>query len=121
MIAPSRPMLITPLRSVTHSPSAASASGVAVRTAAARKSSSGVIMPVLLRRLLAARAVTGNDEQDEHRFHHVHERDRHTGVALHGVAAGLQRTEEHRRADHAERVQPREQRHGDGGVAVARD
>jgi hypothetical protein len=37
MIAPSSPMLITPARSLTHSPSAANASGVAVRTLASRK------------------------------------------------------------------------------------
>ena len=38
-IAPSRPMLMSPVRSTSSSPSAAKASGVAVRTVAARNGS----------------------------------------------------------------------------------
>ena len=131
-IAPSSPRLITPARSVTVSPSAASRSGVATRTAAARNpaiaaaSSASVIGPEPPRPAAGARSGgaprrrIGQEHRDDHRrLHHIDEDRRNPRLALHGPRAGLQRAEQDAGGEYPQRLEPSEQRDRDPGEPVA--
>ena len=110
-----------PARSTTTSPIAASASGVAVRTVASRNAWRGdAHSPTRSADAHAARARTATQGENDHRLDDRHDHRRHAGVALHGRGAGFERAEQDSRADHRRGIEPREQRDGDRGVAVAR-
>src|SRR5262245_10809420 len=73
-IAPSIPMLMTPARSVTVSPSAARASGVAILMVASRKAASTAMAPASV--ILAPQPpLEGDDHQDDESLQGIH-RDR---------------------------------------------
>ena len=118
---------MTPERSVTVSPVAASRSGVPTRTAAARKPPTMGSTSVTRRspapgrpRARAPRIRVGEqDDDDDHRFHDIYRDGRHSRIPLHGARPGFERAEENSRRDDAERIEPGQQRHGNGGESIA--
>ncbi len=134
-IIPSMPRFSTPERWVSVSPVAASRSGVATRTAAARNppTSTTASISAALRAAapafdpIAASAIVPprrsrlrqQHDEDHHRLDHVDRHRRDPGLALHRARARLQRAEEEPGEHDTERVKPAEQRHRDGGEPVA--
>ena len=115
---PSRLMLIIPARSTTTSPSAASASGVAVRTVASTNAEKGEL--IQRARLAADSCSLERDEREnDGGFDDGHDDRRNAGVALHGRRARLERAEQNACPNHRGGVEPREQGDGNRGVPVA--
>src|SRR4051812_22096908 len=106
-IIPSIPRLIIPARSTTSSPSTASSSGVAATIASSSTSIAGTHPP------------ERDEREDHHRLAEGGDRRRDVRGALQLARAGGQRAEENGRRERGQRMQLRQQRHRDAGVAVA--
>ena len=57
---------------------------------------------------------------DDHCFDHVHSRGRNTRIALHRPRTGLEGAEQYAGRYDTERVEPSEERNGDGGESISR-
>ena len=108
-----------PARSTTTSPSAASASGVAVRTVASRNAVAGALIASRRRSRPTAHASERDERENDARFDDRDDDRRNARVALHRRRSRLERAEQNAGHDHAARVQSREQRDGDRRVAVS--
>src|SRR5689334_4751389 len=126
-IFPSSAMLMTPERSENSPPSAASTSGVANLMVDAIKEKVKMSLirlgPQALRRPDSAhepfeKRFSRNEENDDS-LQHLHDVFRDVlGKAVDVNAAVLQHREQQRRENHADRMIPAEQRHGNAGETV---
>src|SRR5579859_217267 len=107
-IMPSMPRLMMPLRWTTSSPSTASSSGVDATIASRIESITCVIPP------------ERDQREDHHRLSECGHGRRDAGGPLQLARAACKCAEEKRRDERGARVELREQRDGDSGVAVAR-
>src|SRR5690606_34788351 len=127
-IVPSTPRVRTPDRSVTSSPSAASASGVPARIAPARTAMTVARPAMGLHRAAGAKEpdagadehVRSEYEEQQQALEHAGHRRRQVEPDLQCLAAQVQQRHEQAGEQDAERMQPAEKGNDDGGEAVPR-
>src|SRR5216684_587645 len=126
-IAPSIPILTTPLSSTSSSPSAASRIGVAIVITETRNASNighlrnrrhrGRVIANCTENIIAqsgpCRRVEREDDQNHERLDDLHQLRRDPLRPLHCLRAVVERTEQERGGNHGDRIQTRDQRNRD--------